>query len=97
MIGSRFVWVGMRKDIATLARSCITCQQSKIHRYNKTPVQRFMDPDESFSSAHLDLIGPMPESNGYAYCLTAIYRFTRHLECIPLKDITRSHALMRLY
>ena len=88
LIGQRFVWKGMNKDIANFAKACISCQQAKIHRHNTPPLQSFLQPDSRFSSIHCDLVGPLPESSGHAYLLTVIDRFTRHLECIPLREIT---------
>ena len=84
LIGQRFVWKGMNKDIANLAKACISCQQAKIHRHNTPPLQSFLQPDSRFSPIHCDLVGSLPESSGRAYLLTVIDRFTRHLECIPL-------------
>ena len=88
MIGQRFVWEGMRKDVANFVKTCIACQQSKIQRHNKAPVETFLAPQERFSHIHVDIVGELPESSGYAYLLTIIDRFTKHFECVPVREIT---------
>ena len=88
LISERFVWVGMMKDIAESARACVPCQQSKVQRHNTAPLNSFLTPDARFSHVHADLVGPLPESSGYGYLLTIIDRSTKHIEAVPLQQVT---------
>ncbi|GFU84910.1 integrase catalytic domain-containing protein [Trichonephila clavipes] len=76
------------KDVAKWARHCLACQKSKIHRHTRSPLSSFQEPSQRFDHVHLDLIGPLPPSNGYTYCLTMIDRFRNGQRPNLSKDIT---------
>ncbi len=86
LMSSKFVWSGLAKDVATWTRQCIPCQKSKTFRHVKTPVQHVKVPSQRFSHVNIDIVGPLPESQGCTYLLSVVDRTTRWPEVFPLKD-----------
>ena len=84
LINTRFVWHGMNLDVAKWWGSCKGCQTAKISRHNKPVFGKFSEPTERFDHVHIDIVGPLPYSDGFKYLLTCVDRFTLWLEAIPI-------------
>ncbi|UYV84229.1 hypothetical protein LAZ67_X001595, partial [Cordylochernes scorpioides] len=96
-VTSRYIWLKINKDIRNWTKGCINCQKSKITRHTKTEYGEFGKPDERFGTVHIDLIGPLPPSEGKTYCLTLIDRFTNWVEVLPLEDIKADTIIKSFY
>ncbi|GFT38165.1 retrovirus-related Pol polyprotein from transposon opus [Nephila pilipes] len=84
----KYVWSNIKKQIREWAKACIRCQKCKVTRHTKSKFGEYQAPDERFSVVHIDLIGPLPPSEGIMYCLTFIVRFSCWMEVVPLPDLT---------
>ncbi|XP_047107560.1 uncharacterized protein LOC124776561 [Schistocerca piceifrons] len=83
MITSRCVRMNMKKDIANWSRAGNACQKkNNVSRHVDSPIGHFPNTDERFKVINLDLIGPMPPSDEYTYCLTCIDRVTNWAELL---------------
>ena len=75
-ICDRFVWQGMSRDMRYCTRTYMACQRAKVSLHVVASLTPLPMPDKRFDSLHVDIVGPLPESQGYIYILTIVDRFT---------------------
>jgi len=97
LVTERYVWPHIQRDCRIWTRACLACQQVKVSRHVSAPLGQFKSPSARFEHIHVDLIGPLPPSSPYRYCLTAVDRYTCCPEAWPLESITAESVAKTLF
>jgi Integrase zinc binding domain len=90
LISARFVWPGMAKQVASWARECVACQRSNVVRHVHLAPERIPMPAGRFAHVHVDIVGPLPVSQGFTHMLTMIDRSTCWPEVTLLSSTSTS-------
>ena len=85
-ISTYYYWNEMRAEITRFCQTCHGCQATKPTKFKPPSLGHFEVPDDRFSHIHMDIVGPLPESQGYKFLLTTIDRTTRLFSALPVKD-----------
>ncbi len=96
IISAKFVWPHIKKQIGTWDKTCIPCQTAKTIRHSKTTPAHIPIPDRKFDHIHVDIVGPLPPSQGFQYLFTVVDRTTRWAEAFPLKDTSADSCIQTL-
>jgi hypothetical protein len=87
LVCDKFVWDGVRRDVRSWTRTCMSCQKAKITRHCDSGIGHFHEPRRRFGHIHVDLV-ILSRCEGMRYLFTIVDRSTRWLEAIPLGEAT---------
>jgi hypothetical protein len=103
-IRERFYWKNMLSEVKNYVKSCDLCQRRKIAPtkgqglYQPLPVA-----DRIFETISIDTLGPLPDSDGYRYCVVITDQLSRMAIVEPIKsgeaeeilEVLRKRVLLR--
>ena len=84
----------MRKHISLHVRQCHQCQACKSTRSIQPPLHHRPVEDKQFRDLQIDVVGPLPASEGMKYLLTILDRTTRWIEALPMAEATSKNCAL---
>ena len=87
MIGARYYWPGMSKDIRRWILACSGCSKRKKARPMGAGLTEINQATRPWQTVGIDIVGKLPlTSNGNKWILTMVDHFTRWPIAIPIPD-----------
>ena len=83
-IGHRYYWPEMRAEISNFVNQCIGCNRCKSTQTIRPPMVPRPVLQPRFQDLEVDLVGPLPPSEGHTHLLTVVDRTSRWFEALPL-------------
>ena len=93
----RFVWKRAAADITLWSRACLSCQCGKITKHVHVKPLHIPVPGCCFSHVHVDLVGPLPASEGCTYLFTIIDCTMQWAEVVPLATTSAADCARALF
>ncbi|KAL5525062.1 hypothetical protein ACEPAF_8931 [Sanghuangporus sanghuang] len=88
LITRRYWWPRMSADVRVYVRGCDRCQRTKALRTTRAKVLHPNEvPEAPWQIVTVDLIGELPESNGFNAICVVVDRFSKQIHAIPTTKV----------
>ena len=91
-VAKDYYWPCLKKNVESFASTCHPCQAAKPGIPVNPGVGEFPVPDKRFSYVHLDVVGPLPPSQGKRFLLTCLDRTSRWAEAFPMSSASSAEC-----
>ena len=83
-IARTYYWPNMQEDINEFCNRCHLCLRKKDEHTKKAPLHPLI-AEYPFDKIFMDLVGPLPISQGNAYIIVFICAMTKWIEAFPIR------------
>ena len=78
LIKRNYWWPEIRNDVKNYVQGCFKCQQNKVQHMKKAEkLHPLNTPEEPWQEISIDIIGPLPKSNGKDAIVVIVDQFTK--------------------
>ena len=87
----------MSREVKRYVQGCNMCQRTKVERRaTAAPLQPHLIPGRPWSHISMDLIGPLPLSQGKDAILVVVDRFSKQMHAIPTITSLTAQGMAKL-
>ena len=98
LLKQNYWWPGLKEDVKKYVQGCFKCQQNKVqHQRKASKLHPLEIPQEPWQEISIDIIGPLPKSNGMDAIVVIVDWF---MKMICLKATTTnvsSEGIAKIY
>ena len=90
-------WATKSQDVEVYCRSCPICLQTNKGPEKKAELMPYPLAKHFNERVHIDLLGPLPNNNGYKYILVMIDAYSRFIQLAPATSKEMEHISQLFY
>ena len=91
-VSTSYYWPNLKNDVSSFVTRCQNCQAVKPYKTIRPERGNIPVPDQRFTHIQVDIVGPLPPSEGHRYLLTILDRTSRWIEALPLTEATSENC-----
>ena len=98
LIKRTYWWPGLKEDIKKYVQECVKCQQNKVQHQRKAGELHPLEiPEGPWQDISIDMIGPLPKSNGMDAIVVIIDQFTKIIRLKATTTSISSEGITKIY
>ena len=98
LIKRTYWWPGLKEDVKKYVQGCVKCQQNKVQHQRKAGELHPLEiPEGSWQDISINMIGPLPRSNGMDAIVVIMDQFTKIIRLKATTTSILSEGITKIY
>ena len=98
LLKRNYWWLGLKEDVKRYVQGCFKCQQNKVlHQRKASELHPLEIPQGPWQEISIDIIGPLPTSNGMDAIVIIVDRFTKMIHLKATMTNISSEEIAKIY